>query len=156
MSLSTTLDYSNINNSQSTTKHWPSETCGRSKSVSYQHSDCFGFFYSSETDQSLMPRSTPVSRTSSYLHIVMELTSFYYTGFLFDVSKLILNKNLPKLRYKGLVFFILLCEVCGFVTYLSFECEIPGLFVLHSRTKMLKLRKSQTLHQKNPHFWIFL
>ena len=30
------------------------------------------------------------------------------------------------------------------------ECEVPGLLVLYSRTKMLKLRKSQTLHQKKP------
>ena len=42
----------------------------------------------------------------------------------------------------------MLCEVCSFVTYLSFECGMPGLLVLYSRTKMLKLRKSQTLHQK--------
>ena len=41
----------------------------------------------------------------------------------------------------------MLCEVCRFVTYLSFECEMPSLHVLYSRTKMLKLRKSQTLHK---------
>ena len=72
------------------------------------------------------------------------LSNNYNTGCFFYVQTLILNKNLSKLRYRGLVFFTLLCEVCGFVAYLSFECE------------MLKLRKSQTLQQKNTHFWIFL
>ena len=51
---------------------------------------------------------------------------------------------------------LMLCEICGFVTYLSFECEVPELLELYSQTKMLNLRKSQTLHQKNTHFWIFL
>ena len=76
----------------------------------------------------------------------------FYRVFFFYVSKLILNKNLSKLKYLGLVFCILLCEICGFVTYFSFECEVPGLCVLYSQTKMLKLRKPQTLHQKTPHF----
>ena len=66
------------------------------------------------------------------------LIMFQYRVFFFDVQKLILNKNISKLRYRGLVFCILLCEVCGFVTYLSCDCEVPGLLVLYSRTKMLK------------------
>ena len=70
-----------------------------------------------------------------------------------------IKTNLSKLRYRGLVVCILLCEVCCFVTYLSFECVMPGLHVLYSRSKMLKLRKFEsmkTLHQKNTHLWIFL
>ena len=29
--------------------------------------------------------------------------------------------NLSKLRYRGLVFYIMLCKVCGFVTYIDHE-----------------------------------
>ena len=81
--------------------------------------------------------------------------SFYRVVF-FNVQKLILNKkNLSKLRYRGLVFCIFLCEVCSFLTYISFECEVPSVLVLYSRTEMLKLRKPQTLHQKTQTFGSF-
>ena len=102
---------------------------------------------------------------SDFLFLIKATSSSYPCQMIFNMNIqgdvfLWLNfdaqSNLSKLRYRGLVVCILLCEVCGFVTYLSFDCEVPGLFVLYSRTKMLKLRKSQTLHQKNPHFWIFL
>ena len=52
-------------------------------------------------------------------------------------------------RIKILVFHIVRRKVCGFVTCLSFECKIFGLLILYSQTKMLKLRKSQTLHEIN-------
>ena len=40
------------------------------------------------------------------------------------------------------------CEVCSFVTYLSFECEVSGLLVLYSRTKMLKFEKVSNITSK--------
>ena len=104
-------------------------------------------------------RSSKVKGTLFYTVSMSLCIKCIYSVVFFDVQKLILNKksfSKNYLRYRGLVFCILLCEVCIFFTYLSFKCGIPGFLVLYSRTKMLKLRKSQTLHQKNPHFWIFL
>ena len=44
------------------------------------------------------------------------------------------------------VFCLVLCEVCGIATCLSFECEVSGLLVLYSQTKVLKLRKVHKTH----------
>ena len=58
--------------------------------------------------------------------------------------------QLSKLSYQGLVFCIVLCEVCGFVTYLSFTCGMTGFLVLYSQTKMLKLMKIAKIFLKRP------
>ena len=44
----------------------------------------------------------------------------------------------------------MLCEVCGFVTYLSFECEVPGLLVLYSRTKNAQIEKVTNITSEKP------
>ena len=81
--------------------------------------------------------------------ITMEISTFYRVCF-FYVQKLILNKNLSKLRYRGLTFCILLCEVCVFVTCILLTCGIPGFLVLYSRTKVLKLMKIAKMFLKRP------
>ena len=81
------------------------------------------------------------SRVSSKLLMVESFFYSMYYRVVFLCAKTDHQYNLSRLRYWGLVFCILLCEVCGFVTYISFKCGMPGLLVLYSRTEMLKLIK---------------